>query len=41
MDSSARGVADHDGMVKVNFDAKYYQRQVNTLTNYLQMTTGL
>ena len=41
MDSSARGVADHDGTVKVNFDAKYYQRQVDALTNYLQMTTGL
>ncbi len=41
MDSSVRGVADHDGTVKVNFDAKYYQRQVDALTNYLQMTTGL
>ena len=41
MDSSARSVADHDGTVKVNFDTKYYQRQVDALTNYLQMTTGL
>mgnify|MGYP000952488858 CR=1 FL=1 len=41
MDSSARGVADHDGTVKVNFDTKYYQRQVDALTNYLQMITGL
>lgn len=41
MDSSARGVADHDGTVEVNFDAKYYQRQVDALANYLQMTTGL
>ena len=41
MDSSARGVADHDGTVKVNFDTKYYQRQVNALTNYLQITTEL
>ena len=41
MDSSARGVADHDGTVKVNFDAKYYQRQVDALTSYLQIITGL
>lgn len=41
MDSSARGVADHDGTVKVNFDTKYYQRQVDALANYLQMTTEL
>ena len=41
MDSSARGVADHDNTVKVNFDAKYYQRQVDTLTSYLQIITGL
>lgn len=41
MDSSARGVADHDGTVKVNFDTKYYQRQVDVLTSYLQMITGL
>lgn len=41
MDSSARGVADHDGTVKVNFDTKYYQRQVDALTSYLQIITGL
>ena len=41
MDSSARGVADHDGTVKVNFDAKYYQRQVDALTSYLQIATEL
>ena len=41
MDSSARGVADHDGTVKVNFDTKYYQRQVNALTSYLQIATRL
>lgn len=41
MDSSARGVADHDGTVMVNFDAKYYQRQVNALTSYLQIATRL
>ncbi|MCG5106046.1 hypothetical protein MBO12_03385 [Candidatus Saccharibacteria bacterium] len=41
MDSSARGVADHDGTVKVNFDTKYYQRQVNALTSYLQIITWL
>lgn len=41
MDSSARGVADHDGTVKVNFDAKYYQRQVDTLVSYLQIATEL
>ena len=41
MDSSARGVADHDGTVKVNFDAKYYQRQVDALINYLQIATEL
>ena len=41
MDSSARGVADHDGTVKVNFDTKYYQRQVDALANYLQMITEL
>ena len=41
MDSSARGVADHDGTVKVNFDAKYYQCQVDSLTSYLQIITGL
>lgn len=41
MDSSARGVADHDGTVEVNFDAKYYQRQVGALANYLQMITKL
>ena len=41
MDSSARGVADHDGTVKVNFDTKYYQRQVDTLVSYLQIATEL
>ena len=41
MDSSARGVADHDNTVKVNFDTKYYQRQVDALTSYLQMITEL
>lgn len=41
MDSSARGVADHDNTVKVNFDTKYYQRQVDALTSYLQIITGL
>ena len=41
MDSSARGVADHDGTVKVNFDTKYYQRQVDALANYLQIATEL
>lgn len=41
MDSSARGVADHDGTVKVNFDTKYYQRQVDALTSYLQIITWL
>ena len=41
MDSSARGVADHDGTVKVNFDTRYYQRQVDALTSYLQMITEL
>ena len=41
IDSSVRGVADHDGTVKVNFDAKYYQRQVDALTSYLQIITGL
>ncbi len=41
MDSSARGVADHDGTVEVNFDAKYYRRQVGALANYLQIITRL
>ncbi len=41
MDSSARGVADHDNTVKVNFDTKYYQRQVDALTSYLQIITWL
>ncbi len=41
MDSSARGVADHDNTVVVSFDVKYYQRQVGALANYLQMITKL
>ena len=41
IDSSVRGVADHDGTVKVNFDTKYYQRQVDALTSYLQIITWL
>ena len=41
MDSSVRGVSDHDNTVKVNFDTKYYQRQVDALTSYLQIATEL
>ena len=41
MDSSARGVADHDNTIAVSFDVKYYQRQVGALANYLQMITKL
>ena len=41
IDSSVRGMADHDGTVKVNFDTKYYQRQVDALTSYLQTITWL
>ena len=41
MDSSVRGVANHDNTIAVSFDVKYYQRQVGALANYLQMITKL
>ena len=41
IDSSVRGVADHDNTIAVSFDVKYYQRQVSALANYLQMITKL
>ena len=41
IDSSVRGVADHDNTIAVSFDVKYYQRQVGALANYLQIITKL
>ena len=35
MDSSARGITDHDGTVKVNLDKNYYQEKLSALTDYI------
>lgn len=35
MDSSARGIADHDGTIKINFDKNYYQEKLSALTDYI------
>lgn len=36
VDAGARGIADHDGTMLINFDSNYYQRQVEALLGYLK-----
>lgn len=36
VDAGARGIADHDGTMLINFDSNYYQRQVKALLGYLK-----
>lgn len=36
VDAGARGIADHDGTMIANFDADYYQRQVEALLDYIK-----
>lgn len=35
MDSSARGIADHDGTVEVDFNKDYYKEKLSALAYYL------